>query len=62
MRDNAWRHGFVLRYESGYTSVTGYNPEPWHFRFVGVPLATDYDRDGWHTLEQYTGLPAAPSY
>lgn len=62
LRDNAWRHGFVLRYESGYTSVTGYNPEPWHFRFVGVPLATDYDRDGWHTLEQYTGLPAAPSY
>lgn len=62
LRDNSWRYGFILRYESGYTSVTGFNSEPWHFRFVGVPLATDYRAGGWHTLEQYVGLPAAPTY
>lgn len=59
---NSWRYGFILRYPAGQTAVTGYNPEPWHFRFVGVPLATDYYRDGWTTLEAYTGLPPAPTY
>lgn len=59
---NSWRYGFILRYPAGQTAVTGYNPEPWHFRFVGVPLATDYHRDGWKTLEAYAGLPAAPTY
>ena len=62
LRSNAWRYGFVLRYESGYTGVTGYNPEPWHFRYVGTPVSTDYHAGGWHTLEQYFGLPAAPTY
>ena len=62
LRANAWRFGFVLRYESGYTGVTGYNSEPWHFRFVGVPLSTAYHRGGWHTLEQFLAEPAAPTY
>jgi zinc D-Ala-D-Ala carboxypeptidase len=59
---NAWRFGFVLRYESGRTSVTGYNPEPWHFRFVGTAASRDYRQSVFHTLEQYFGLPAAPRY
>jgi LAS superfamily LD-carboxypeptidase LdcB len=59
---NAWRFGFVLRYEKGRTSTTGMGFEPWHFRFVGGPLARAY-RDGqWHTYEQYLGEPAAPTY
>ncbi len=62
LRGNAWRFGFVLRYESGYTGVTGYNSEPWHFRYVGVPLSTAYHRGGWHSLEQFLGEPAAPTY
>jgi hypothetical protein len=28
-----------LRYPRGATAVTGYQFEPWHFRFVGVQLA-----------------------
>ena len=62
LRRNAWRFGFVLRYESGSTGVTGYNSEPWHFRFVGVPLSTAYHRGGWHALEQFLAEPAAPTY
>ena len=27
--------GFILRYPEGKESITGYNYEPWHFRFVG---------------------------
>ncbi|MDO5502444.1 MAG: cell wall-binding repeat-containing protein [Actinomycetia bacterium] len=59
---NSWRFGFILRYGSGQEAITGYAPEPWHFRYVGVPLATDYYRDGWRTLEEYVGLPPAPRY
>ena len=62
LKRNAWRFGFVLRYESGYSSVTGYSSEPWHFRFVGTPMATAYRNGGWHTLEQFLDEPAAPTY
>jgi LAS superfamily LD-carboxypeptidase LdcB len=60
LRRHAWRFGFVLRYESGHTGVTGYESEPWHFRYVGVPLSTAYHRGGWHTLEQFLDEPPQP--
>lgn len=59
---NAWRYGFLVRYEKGQTEITGYNPEPWHLRYVGTALARDYHEGGFHTLEQYFGLPPAPRY
>jgi len=59
---NAWRFGFVLRYEKGRTSTTGIGFEPWHFRYVGGPLARAYRDGGWHTYEQFLGQPAAPTY
>lgn len=59
---NAWQYGFVVRYEDGGTPVTGYAPEPWHLRYVGVELAAAYHDGGFHTLEQFFGLPAAPDY
>lgn len=60
--ENAWRHGWIVRYESGHTDTTGYNPEPWHLRYVGVELAQAYHEGGYHTLEEFFGLPAAPDY
>nr|WP_240630321.1 D-alanyl-D-alanine carboxypeptidase family protein [Specibacter cremeus] len=60
--DNVWRYGFIIRYPDGYTSITGYAYEPWHLRYVGVRVATDMRDRGYRTLEQYLGLPAAPSY
>jgi zinc D-Ala-D-Ala carboxypeptidase len=59
---NSWRYGFVVRYEKGETGTTGYSPEPWHIRYVGVELATAYHRGGFHTLEDFWGLAAAPDY
>lgn len=59
---NAWRYGFIVRYESGRTPITGYSPEPWHLRYVGTEVAQNYRSGGWHTLEQYFELPAAPRY
>ncbi|MBV0893776.1 M15 family metallopeptidase [Microbacterium sp. NC79] len=60
--ENAWRFGWITRYEDGSTGVTGYTAEPWHLRYIGVELATLYHEGGFHTLEEFFGLPAAPDY
>ena len=59
---NAWKYGFILRYPKGETDVTGYEFEPWHYRFVGVSLAKEYHDTGATTLEGFFGLPAAKDY
>jgi len=60
--ENSWRFGFVLRYLEGATEITGYIYEPWHFRFVGVELATEIWNQGYPTLEEFFGLDPAPAY
>ncbi|QBR75538.1 D-alanyl-D-alanine carboxypeptidase family protein [Microbacterium sediminis] len=59
---NAWRFGWIVRYEDGATGTTGYVAEPWHLRYVGVELATAYHEGGYHTLEEFFGLPSAATY
>ena len=58
----AWRFGFLLRYPADKAAVTGFAYEPWHFRYVGVSLATTLHDSGVSTLEEHFGLPAAPDY
>lgn len=60
--EHAWEYGFIVRYEQGGTGVTGYQPEPWHLRYLGTELAAAYHHGGFHTLEEFFGLPAAPGY
>lgn len=52
LRDNAPNYGFILRYPAGKEHITGYAYEPWHFRYVGIPLATYLKNEGI-TLEEY---------
>lgn len=59
---HAWEYGFIVRYEEGATGTTGYVPEPWHLRYIGVELASAYHAGGFRTLEEFFGLPAAPDY
>jgi D-alanyl-D-alanine carboxypeptidase len=59
---NAWQYGFLLRYPADKVAITGYQYEPWHFRYIGVPLATELHTTGIQTLEEFFGLPAAPNY
>jgi D-alanyl-D-alanine carboxypeptidase len=59
---NSWKYGFIVRYTDGQEPVTGYEYEPWHFRYVGVALATELHTTGIPTLEQFFGLPSAPNY
>lgn len=36
---NASEYGFIQRYPAGKQSITGVGYEPWHYRYVGKPLA-----------------------
>ena len=53
---NAAKYGFIQRYPTGLTSITGYSPEAWHWRYVGVAVAEDMKARGTQTLEQYYGI------
>lgn len=48
---NAHTYGFILRYPENKTDITGYNYEPWHYRYVGTELATALHESGL-TLEE----------
>ena len=52
--ENAHLYGWILRYPEDKTEITGYNFEPWHFRYVGVDLAT-YLKENNIVLEEYYG-------
>lgn len=62
VRENSWRYGWIVRYESGQTDTTGFNPEAWHLRYIGTDLARIYHDGGYYSLEAFFGLPAAPDY
>jgi zinc D-Ala-D-Ala carboxypeptidase len=52
LTDNAHRFGFILRYPKGKESITGYQYESWHFRYIGINAATIIFENKW-TLEEY---------
>ena len=63
LSENAYKYGFILRYPKGKESETGYIYESWHFRYVGVELATKlYNNGNWITLEEYLGITSEYSY
>ena len=39
LEKNASRFGFILRYPQGKQPITGVGYEPWHYRYVGRPMA-----------------------
>jgi D-alanyl-D-alanine carboxypeptidase len=59
---NAYKYGFIVRYPKGKTEITGYRYEPWHFRYVGVDVATRMHETGITTLEEFFGMAPAPTY
>ena len=42
--NNSYKYGFILRYLKGKEEITGYQFEPWHYRYVGIDVAKElYD-------------------
>ncbi len=52
---NSWRYGFILRYPSGKSDITGIIYEPWHYRYVGREAA-QYIYEQGICLEEYLAL------
>ena len=52
LQEHAHEYGFIMRYPKGKTWITGYEYEPWHYRFVGVDAATKIFEEGI-TFEEY---------
>jgi len=52
LKDNSFKYGFILRYPSDKTVITGTNFEPWHFRYIGKENAVKIYESGL-CLEDY---------
>ncbi|HBH94673.1 MAG TPA: hypothetical protein DDX91_02920 [Ruminococcaceae bacterium] len=50
--DHCADYGFIIRYPYGKTHITGYDWEPWHFRYVGRETAAEITKRKI-TLEEY---------
>lgn len=61
LAQNAYRYGFIIRYQKTTQNLTGYEYEPWHVRYVGQALAAQLQASG-QTLEQFFGLPNYTDY
>lgn len=49
---NAYKYGFIIRFETGTADITGIAHEPWHLRYVGKEVAKEiYDKG--ITFEEY---------
>ena len=55
MKENAHKYGYILRYPKGKEDITGYNFEPWHYRYIGEEYAYDYSKRNM-TFEEYHKL------
>ena len=54
MNKNAHKYGFILRYRKEYENIHGYIYEGWHYRYVGVKVATDiHDNYPNMTYDEY---------
>lgn len=59
---NAYQYGFILRYPADKVAVTGYEYEPWHFRYVGTALSQQMHKDHIETLEEFFGVKGGTTY
>lgn len=50
--NNSYKYGFILRYPEGKERITGYMYEEWHFRYLGVDIATKVAKEGI-TYDEY---------
>ncbi|MET3287530.1 UNVERIFIED_CONTAM: D-alanyl-D-alanine carboxypeptidase [Brevibacillus sp. OAP136] len=58
---HAAEYGFIIRYPEGKDSITGYQYEPWHLRYVGNQIAGEISGKNI-TLEEYlNAVPATAS-
>ncbi|MFL6557570.1 MAG: D-alanyl-D-alanine carboxypeptidase family protein, partial [Bacillus sp. (in: firmicutes)] len=57
LQDHASEYGFIIRYPEGKDSITGYQYEPWHLRYVGKTIAQEVMSKGITLEEYFTATP-----
>ncbi len=55
VEEHAWEYGYIIRYPSGKSGITGIISEPWHLRYVGIPAAKLITEQGI-CLEEFLGV------
>ena len=50
--ENSWKYGFILRYPKDKVSITEYQYESWHYRFIGLEAAARVYQSGL-SYEEY---------
>jgi len=59
---NAYKYGFLLRYPADKTTITGYEYEPWHFRYIGTALSNEMHKENIQTLEEFFNVSGGTVY
>ena len=62
LQNHAHEYGYILRYPKGKEWITGYSYEPWHYRYVGVEVATIIHEQGITFEEYYADYVLANEY
>lgn len=60
LMEHCWEYGFILRYPSEKSEITGIGYEPWHYRYVGRETALAI-RDSGLCLEEYLETLETPA-
>lgn len=59
---NAYKYGFLLRYPTSLSNITGYSNEAWHYRYVGPVLSNELHTENVQTLEQFFNISGGTTY
>lgn len=54
--ENCAEYGFIERYLEDKVWATGYNYEPWHYRYIGDAVLAQKIMDSGLSLEEYVGI------
>ena len=52
LKNNSYKYGFIERYPKDKEFITGHGYEPWHYRYLGIDIATKIYQEGI-TYEEY---------
>ncbi len=60
LMEHCWEYGFILRYPTDKSEITGIGYEPWHYRYVGKTAAAAIHDSGLCLEEYLQQLEAEP--
>jgi len=62
LAEHAYEYGFLIRYTSDKESITGYEFEPWHVRYVDTGWSNEMHKSGIKTLEELFNISGGTQY